>query len=101
MDKADTADDGRLWSEIHGLAPDVDVGVIKSLQDLRDGDPISNQLVLINRDLEGLAFPGPAADVHHTRYGLEAPCKNPTLHRLQTHYQAPPPSTNPIPYALS
>ena len=40
MDEADTANDGRLRSEIHGLAPNVNVGVIEGLQDLRDGEAV-------------------------------------------------------------
>ncbi len=85
-DQPDAAHHGRLAADIDGVAADVDVGIADRLQQLRQGQPIGDQLVEIDLNLIGLGLAAPAGDVDHAGDRTEAALQHPVLQRLQVHH---------------
>ena len=67
-DQADAAHHDSLWSDVDGLAANVDVSVRQCLQDLRYRQAVIDQAPLVERDLVGLGLAAPAGDVDYTRH---------------------------------
>ena len=85
-DQADAAHHGRLRADIDGVAADIDVGVADRLQHLRQRQPVGDQLVEIDLQLEGLGLAAPAGDVDHAGHGAEAALQHPVLQRLEIEH---------------
>ncbi len=85
-DEADAAHDRRLRSDIHGVAADVDVAVAQRLQQLRQRDPVGDQLVEIDLQFVGLGLAAPAGDVDDARNGAKPALQHPVLQGLEIEH---------------
>ena len=83
MDQPHAPDNGGLRAEVDGLAAHIDVAVVNDGQNLRQGQAIGDELVLIDIDVIGLGLAAPSRDVDDARHGLEAALQHPILERLQ------------------
>ena len=83
VDQPDAAHHCCLWTEIHRLAADIDIGVVQRRQHLRNGQAVMQQLVLVDVDFIGLGLAAPAGDVDHARHRLEATLQHPVLDRFE------------------
>ena len=72
--------------DIDGVAADIDVAVVQRLQQLRQRQPVGDQLVEIDLQLEGLGLAAPAGDVDDARHRAEAPLQHPVLQGLEIEH---------------
>ena len=86
-DQADAAHHRRLLPDIDGVAADIDVGVADGLQQLRQRQPVRDQLVEIDLQLVGLGLAAPAGDVDDAGHGAEAALQHPVLQRLEIEHR--------------
>src|SRR5207237_6698150 len=82
-DLADRAYDRRLRADIHRVGADVDVGVVQPVEHLLQRQPVGQQAVEVDGDVEGLGLAAPAGDVDHAGNRLEAALQEPVLDGLQ------------------
>ena len=82
-DEPDAAHHRRLRANIDGVAADIDVAVIQRLQQLRQRQPVGNQLVEIDLKLEGFGLAAPSDDVDDAGHRAESALQHPVLQRLE------------------
>ena len=82
----DAPDHRRLRADIHGIAADIDVAVVQSLQQLRQRQPIGDELVEIDLELERLGLAAPADDVDDAGHCAEAALQHPVLQGLEIEH---------------
>src|SRR4029077_19567287 len=71
-DQTDAAHDRRLRADVEGVAADIDVRIADCLHELRQCQPVGDQLVEIDLKFVGLGPSAPAGDVDHAGYRLES-----------------------------
>src|SRR6185437_13786394 len=86
-DQADAAHDRRLRADVDGVTANIDVGVADRLQQLRQRQPIRDQLVEIDLDFIGLGLAAPSGDVDHAWHGAEATLQHPVLQGLEIEHR--------------
>ena len=86
-DQSDAAHHRRLLADIDGVAADIDVGVADGLQQLRQCQPVRDQLVEIDLQLVGLGLAAPAGDVDDAGHRAEAALQHPVLQRLEIEHR--------------
>ena len=84
--KPDAPHHRRLRADIDGVAADIDVAVVQRLQQLRQGQPIGNELVEIDLELECLGLAAPSDDVDDSRHRAEAALQHPVLQGLEIEH---------------
>jgi len=84
--KSDAADHGRLRSQVDGVAADVDVAVVQGLQELGQREPVGDELVEIDLQLESLRLAAPSDHVDDARYRSEPALEHPVLQCLEIEH---------------
>jgi hypothetical protein len=82
-DEPDAADHCRLGADIDGVAADIDVAVVERLQQLRQRQPIGDEFVEIDLELERFGLAAPSDHVDDAGHRAESALQHPVLQRLE------------------
>ncbi len=85
-DEPDAAHHRGLRPDVHGIAADVDVAVVERLQELRQREPVGDELVEVDLQLVGLGLAAPADHVDHAGDRTETALQHPVLQRLEVEH---------------
>ena len=78
----DTPHNCRLRAQIDDISADIQVASAQRLQQLRQGQPVGDELIEVDLQFKCLGFPPPANDIHDPGHGAKAALQNPILKSL-------------------